>query len=151
MQPKKWEIQLYVSVFSCWIVSDLGVLGIARIVSGTGRCEHHEWYSRSKTRNSKFFLHEHSLIFFPFCFQALDTGNEFEFSENDSKDNALLSHSFAYVLIGLIQSLPTSLVPYSLFDRCARVADRDEAFEVKLLLFLTQLLSIQVAFSKGRL
>ncbi|KAL5507754.1 hypothetical protein ACEPAH_5372 [Sanghuangporus vaninii] len=64
--------------------------------------------------------------------ESLDTGEEFDFdaSQLSEDDRHVLALSFAGTLLRFFQSLPSSVIPASLQERCALITDRDEAFEV---------------------
>jgi inositol polyphosphate 5-phosphatase INPP5B/F len=48
--------------------------------------------------------------------------------------NANYARTVAAVLLMFLRSLPESLVPFSLHQRCAEVTNRDEAFDVRVIL-----------------
>lgn len=60
--------------------------------------------------------------------QCLDTGHEFIFGT--SEDKTIICLSFGEALLQMLQSLPISLVPAHMHERCSFATDRDEAFEV---------------------
>ena len=62
--------------------------------------------------------------------QCLDTGEEFAF--DTSYDQAQVVNSVGDALMQFLDSLPTSIVPSSLHERCELAADQAEAFEVCL-------------------
>ena len=72
--------------------------------------------------------------------QSLDTGAEFpphpapmapESSQAQTADAANYARTIAAVLLVFLRSLPESVVPLSLHQRCAESTSRDEALEVR--------------------
>lgn len=79
--------------------------------------------------------------FYSLTIQCLDTGDEFPYTSKSEDPD--LKVAFASVLLGLLESLPDSIIPASLHNRCVEMTSRDEAFEVRhsILPIVTNLLS----------
>jgi len=60
--------------------------------------------------------------------ECLDTGAEFDFDEKT--DKATRTRVMGEVLLRFLESLPSSVVPPPLMERCGQAQDKEEAFEV---------------------
>ena len=61
--------------------------------------------------------------------QCLDTGEDF--SVGGAEDDPEAARAFADTLLQLLASLTEPVIPASLHEKCAQIASRDEAFEVR--------------------
>ncbi|KAF9238067.1 DNase I-like protein [Melanogaster broomeanus] len=94
------------------------------------------WMMTNVSANDELFGHPAKGSLCNVIRECLDTGDEFP-SASPNEEHCSLVAAIASTLVSFLDSLTTPLVPPSLHARCLQARDKDEAFEVAVLVILS--------------